>query len=304
MRRLAIPLAILVALGSVPAQAQDGRLSIGIIQMDDDAQTGASDAFAIMVESALAGTGRFRVVERGELALRLSPPAPTRSRRNRRGAAAATAPPVDFLIQATIASAGTRARTNIATSLLGGALSGLGIGGGNTHCSNQEATIAIDVRVVHAATREIRHVLRVTETQRAAAACGEQNETDVPRLLRAAANRVAADLVTSIYPIQIAAVQADGTVVLNYGAGTVQPNAAYAVFAPGQTIRDPTSGRVLGNEETRLGYIRISEVSMQVARARPIGSLAPMVGAIVRLASRDEVRAHERSERRRRSGRR
>jgi hypothetical protein len=115
---------------------------------------------------------------------------------------------------------------------------------------------------------------------------------------------VAADLVTSIYPIQIAAVEADGTVVLNYGTGTVQPNVAYAVYTPGRSIRDPATGHALGTEETRLGYVRVSEVSARMSRARPIGALTPQVGALLRPASRDEVRAHERAESRRRRERR
>jgi curli biogenesis system outer membrane secretion channel CsgG len=305
MKGFAALLALLVALGSGSVKAQQSPLSIGVAQVDDQAQTGSSDGFARMMESALASTGRFRVVEREQLARLMSPPAPARSRRGRaRSASAPTKPPVDYLIEATIVSAGTRARTNIGTSLLGGVLSGLGVRGGETHCSNHEASIAIDIRVLQAASREVRHTLRVNETQRAAAACGEQSEIDMPRLLRAAANRAAGDLVTSIYPIQIAAVEPDGTVLLNYGTGTVQPEAAYSVYATGQPIRDPATGQVIGNQETRLGYVRVSEVSPRMSRATPIGSLAPQVGAILRPASRDEVRKAERAAGRQRSGRR
>lgn len=305
MGRFNALLVIVAGLTCWPANAQQARLSIGIVQIDDHAQTGASEAFASMVEFAIGATDRFRVIEREQLTRLLNPPAPIRSQRGRgRVAPAPIAPPVDYLIQVTIESVGTRARTNIGTSLLGGALSGLGIGGGDTHCNNQEASLAVDIRVLHAATRETRHVLRINETQRAATVCSGQAEIDVPRLLRSAANRVASDLVTSIYPIQIAAVQADGTVVLNYGVGTVQPNAVYAVFTAGDPIRDPTTGRILGNQESRLGYVRVDQVSAQVSRATAIGPLTPQVGATLRLANRDGVRAHERTERRRRSQRR
>lgn len=282
-------------LWSASATAQGPTASVGIEQLDDMVQSGAADALANMIESALSATGRFRVVERRQLAA----PPPVRPRRGRSVSSPAQAP-VDYLVQGTITAMGVRARTNIGTSLLGGFLSGLRGEGGDTHCSNQEATISLDVRVLDARTREIRHVLRVNETQRAAAVCGGQAEIDVPRLLRAAANRVAGDLVTGIYPIQIAAVQADGVVVLNYGTGTVQPNSTYAVYLRGQPIRDPATGQTIGNEETRLGYVRISEVTARTSRASSLGSLTPQVGAILRPATPEEVRDHERSERRQR----
>lgn len=286
-----------------PAAAigQAPTASVGIAQMEDMAQSGAADALASMIESAISATGRFRVVERERLAHLLNSPSPAGPRRGRtRAATPPRGPVVDYIIQGSITALGVRARTNIGTSLLGGLLSGLRGEQGDVHCSNQEATIAVDIRVLHAGTRDIRHVLRVNETQRLAATCGGQAEVDVPHLLRAAANRVAADLVTGIYPIQIAAVQADGTVVLNYGTGTVQPNAAYAVYLPGQPIRDPATGQMIGNQETRLGYVRIGEVTARMSRASPIGPLAPQVGAILRPAMPQEVQTFERGERQRR----
>lgn len=289
-----------LSLWPATAIAQMPTASVGIEQLDDMTESGSSDALASMIESALSATGRFRVVERAQLARRQEPPSPVRTRRGRRLAPTPRTPQVDYLIQGTITAMGVRARTNIGTSLLGGVLSGLRGETGNTHCSNQEATIGIDIRVLNAGTRDIRHVLRVNETQRAAAVCGGESEIDVPLLLRAAANRVAADLVTSIYPIQIAAIQTDGTVVLNYGTGTVLPDTIYAVYLRGQPIRDPTTGQTIGSEETKLGYVRIGEVTARMSRASPVGSLTPQVGAILRPATREEVRAHERSERRQR----
>ena len=294
--------AALIALLPWPAAAagQTATASIGIEQLDDMTQSGAADSLVNMIESALGATGRFRVVERARLVQLRSPPPSVRGRRGRRVSSTPSNPSVDYLIQGTITAMGVRARTNIGTSLLGGVLSGLRGESGDTHCTNQEATIGIDIRVLNAGSREIRNVLRVTESQRAAAVCGDQSEIDVPRLLRAAANRVAADLVTSIYPIQIAAVQPDGSVILNYGTGTVQPNAAYAVYLRGQPIRDPATGQTIGNEETRLGYIRILEVTARTSRASPIGALAPQIGAVVRSATPQEMREHERGERQRR----
>lgn len=304
MSRFGLFLFIVGAFTASRVEAQQDRLSIGISQIEDSTQTGVPDAFASMIESALTATGRFRVIERARLDALLNPPPARPSRRRRTRPEPTPAPPVDYLVRVTIVSVGARNRTNIGTSLLGGVMSGLGLGGGETRCANQEATIALDIRIVHAATREVRHVLRIDETQRASAVCSGETEIDAPRLFRAAANRVSAELVTSIYPIQVAAVQPDGVLILNYGTGTVLPNAVYAVYIAGVPIRDPGTGRTIGNSETRLGYVRVSEVTSQMSRARPIGSFAPSVGAILRPATRDEVRLHEREESQRRRQRR
>lgn len=279
---------------STTAQAQTAPASVGIVQIEDMAQTGQADTFSTMIETAIVGTGRFRVIERERLGRLIQEQGRARSgvvtSRNR--ARVGGFEGVDYLVYGSITSVSAQARGGIGNALLGGVISGLIGRNGNVHCRDQSATISIDIRITDASTGEIRYVSRINETQRAAMACGEQTQIDTARLLRSSADRIASALVTTIYPIQIAAVQADGTYVLNYGEGTVTTGTVLAVYARGQPILDPTTGRQIGHEEAKLGYLRVHEVTPSLSRANALGpfSVQPGVGAVLRPADPADAR--------------
>src|ERR1700755_3135193 len=100
--RLWVTGACMALLLTPAAMGQTPVASVGIEQLDDMAQSGAADSLANMIESALGATGRFRVVERAQLARLMETPPPVRSRRGRPAPAAPSIPPVDYLIQGTI----------------------------------------------------------------------------------------------------------------------------------------------------------------------------------------------------------
>lgn len=291
---------------SVPTSAalaqQSGQPAVGIFQMEDLAQTGASETFSTMIETAIASTGRFRVIERERLGRLVAEQGRARSglvtsrNRGRTGGFEG----VDYLIYGSITSVSARARTNVGSALLGGVLSGLSGGGGNVNCANQAATLAVDIRITDADSGEVRYVSRIEETQRVASVCNGQSQIDTPRLLRSAAERISGALVTAIYPIQVAAVQGDGTIILNYGDGTLATGAILSVYTRGVPIRDPTTNQVIGHEETKLGYVRVNEVAGRMSRAAAVGTFAapPQVGAVLRPASEQEIRSLSRAERR------
>ena len=130
-------------------------------------------------------------------------------------------------------------------------------------------------------------------SRKSAAACNTGAQIDTAALLRGAAEKVATGLVTSIYPIQIAAVQGDGTIVLNYGDGTVLPGQVLGVYAKGAAIIDPATGEAIGSDEQKLGFIRITEVNGRISRAvthTPF-AYAPAIGSIVRPASPADIKA-------------
>ena len=295
---------LLVSLFAAPAAAQSNRPSVAVFQMEDLANTGAAATFSTMIETAIASTNRFRVIERERLGRLLAEQGRARAgivtSRNRGRVGGFEG--VDFLIYGSITSVSAQARSDLGTALLGGVLSGLRGQNGNVPCANQQATLAVDIRITDADSGEIRHVSRISETQRAAAVCNGVSQIDVPVLLRAASERIAGTLVTAIYPIQIAAVQPDGTLILNYGDGTLQAGNVMTVYARGQAIRDPATGNVIGNDETKLGWIRVNEVTGRMSRASVVGGFTtpPAVGAIVRPASQEDIQALGRNNRNRR----
>lgn len=282
------------------AQAQTQKPVVAVIKIDDLTGGNRSDSLSSMIESSIAATGKFRLIERQQLGKLVGEQA-----RARGGMVTTNSPRrvggfegIDYLVYGSITSLSAKAEANIGSSLLNSMLSGSN--GSRQTCQNMIATLALDVKITDADTGEIKYVARINEKQKSAASCGGDAQIDSTQLLRSAADRVAMGLLTSINPIQIAAVQADGMVVLNYGEGTVQPGSVYAVFAKGESIRDPSTGEVIGNDETLLGLIQVSAVTGRISKAQMLGAFAykPAAGSIVRPVSEAEAKAALRPARR------
>jgi curli biogenesis system outer membrane secretion channel CsgG len=278
----------------VPSQAfsqTTGKPIVAIYKMDDLAGSRAGPALSSMIETAIEGTSKFRVIEREQLDKLVG-----EQSRAKAGLITTNTPGktggfdgVDFLIYGTITSLSVVNKADLGSSLIAGIFAGNG--GPAPSCSNAYATLGLDVKITDAATGEVRYVTHIDEKQKSASSCGQRAQIDAPTLERSAAEKVASGLVTAIYPIQIAAVQSDGVMILNYGQGTVEPGAIFTVYVKGDAIRDPATGEVIANNETRLGLIRVTEVTGRISKAAPasdFASAAP-VGSIVRASTSDEI---------------
>ncbi|HYF23033.1 MAG TPA: CsgG/HfaB family protein [Caulobacteraceae bacterium] len=276
------------------AVAQSGKPIIAIYQMEDVAQSGQAGPLSAMIETAIASTSKFRVIERERLGRLVGEQARAKS-----GLVTSNTPGkiggfegADFLIYGTITTVSLHSKADFGSNLASALLSSSNSPPPN--CNNTFATLGLDIKITDARSGEIRYVAQINETQKAATQCGgRQGDIDTSALLRAAAEKVAAGLVTAIYPVQVAAVQEDGTLTLNYGEGTLKPDQIMTVFSKGKVIRDPATGEVLANEEVHLGYIKVASVTGRVSRALPMSVFAqpPPVGSIVRPATPAEVQA-------------
>jgi hypothetical protein len=148
------------------------------------------------------------------------------------------------------------------------------------------ASIAVDIQILDAATNEARYASRINQAGLSSGSCTGDDNVDLAAMLRSAADRIAANLVTAIYPIQIMALQPDGSILLNYGEGTLAPGAMMSVYGPSTAIADPGTGRMIMVDGMKLGDIRVTEVQARFSRAVASGPMAaPLsVGAIVRPA--------------------
>lgn len=289
MKRI-IVFAAAACVAAAPACAQSRKPVVAVAQIDDLARSGKSDVLAKMIETAVAASGKFRLMERDSIGTLMGEQV-----RAKGGIVTSNKPKrvggfegADYLIYGAITSVGTKNSDNIGSTFVAGLLGNKG-----AHCENKIATLAMDVKITDTDTGEIKYVKQLNESQRSQASCDGSAEIDVPQLLRQAANHVASGLVTAIYPILVASVQSDGTLVLNYGEGAVDPGQVFAVYSKGDAIRDPSTGEVIANNETRLGYVRVSEIAGRISKATPLVTFAslPAVGSVVRPASDDEVRA-------------
>ena len=282
--------AALVALTPALASAQAGKPTVAVVRIDDLTHSNQADTLSAMIESAIAGTGKFRMIERQQMGKLVGEQA-----RAKGGMVTTNAPGrvggfegIDYLIYGTITSISAKKADNIGSTMLAGFMGNKG-----ASCTNTSATLALDIKITDTDTGEIKYVTHIDETQKAASSCSGQSNIDSALLIRSAAAKVASGLVTSIYPIQVAAVQGDGQLMLNYGEGAVQPGAIMAVYSKGAVIRDPSSGEVIGSNESKLGLVRITEIVGRMSKAMPATAFAaPIpVGSIVRPASTDDIRA-------------
>ena len=285
--------ALLLVLAPAQLLAQKGRPVVAIYAMDDLAQTGKAPQFSQMIETAIEATNKFRVIEREHMGKLLG-----EQGRAKAGLVTTNRPGkiggfegADFLIYGTITSVSLTNKADFGTTFLAGMMAGQN----NPHpaCSNAFATLGIDIKITDGNTGEIKQVTRINEQQKSAAVCGANGQIDVALLMRSAADKVATNLVTTIYPIQIADVQDDGSMMLNYGEGAIQPGAIMTVFQKGRKIIDPATGETIGNSETRLGFLRVTDVQGRLSKALPASDFAtlPPVGSIVRVASADDLLA-------------
>jgi len=263
--------------------------SVAIKEIKDLANTGQAEVLGAMIQTALVGTGKFRVIERDFTQLDSEQnlgkrKVVTTNRPGRSGGYEG----VDFLVYGTITGGGSSKQGDTGASLGRAAAEHmLGFSLGGNGCSRTVASIAVDIKIVDSDSGEVRFTKRINRTQKTKTSCSGDMGVDLAGLLRLAADDTATGLVTTLYPIQVAAVQADGTLVLNYGEGTIEPNAMMVVFIKGADIMDPVTGERLANEEQRIGLVTVTDVGPRVSKAIAAGpfSSPPMVGAIVRMAT-------------------
>lgn len=243
--------------------------AVTVREMKDLAASGQAVPFTQMLQTAIASTGKFRVIEADFAQLRDQQELGnsgmvTTNRPNKRGGFEGAS----YLIYGAITagSAGQQADNEASTGrALARSVFGVDLGGNN--CSKSVANLGVDIKIVDGNTGEIRYAKFINQQSVGKTSCSGDTDLDLGNLLRLAANDIASGLVTTIYPIKIAAVQPDGTLMLNYGEGTLNVGQYLAVFSLGETVLDPDTGKPLSNEGVQIGTIRVTEVTPKFSRA-------------------------------------
>jgi hypothetical protein len=285
-----------------PALAQDNKPVVGIAQMEDLSGGGNADNFIAMIETAVIGSGKFRIIERARLATLMEEQGLALS-----GTTTTNAPGqiggfegVDYLIYGTISSISATNRSDIGGSLL------RGVFGGNrsapADCYKTRVRMEADIRITDTETGEVRYATRISEEQDSATVCGGGSQIDSAALLRSSADQIATGLVTAIFPIQVAAVQGDGTVILNFGQGAVKRGDFLMIYGEATEIPDPSGTGTIKIDGEQQGAIQVTEVQSAFSRAVQVTQFSvPLgVGAIARPVDRDTVKDLQKAQRRRR----
>lgn len=243
------------------------------------------------VSEAIAATGRFTVSERRNLDTLIDEQILAKS-----GVVTTTKPGkvggfegVDYIINGSMGYISSRPASDFGSALAASLLTG----GNSSNCSSYIVTMPLSLQILDSDSGVIKYQSRIESYWRSGVTCTGQNlAIDYNALMTDAANRAASMLITAIFPIQVAAVQADGIFVLNYGEGTLKKDQILVVYQQGDEIRDPTTGEVLASEEMRIGMLKVSEVLQRVSKATAMTSFVGPIpaGAIVRAATQDDIK--------------
>jgi len=277
---------------------------VAVAKIDDQAGSGQSATLTQMILTAVAASQKFRVMERGQLDVLTQEQVRGKSGlvTSRNGGKVGGFQAADYQIYGTITSLSAAKSADFGSTLLMGALGGKNADGQSANCYGGKVTLSIDIRITDGSTGQIRYVNRIDETQKVGTICGEGvPQANAAMLLRSAAEKIASGLVTAVYPIKVANVSADGTVMLNYGIGSVALGSQMTVFAPGEKVVDPDTGREIGSSESAIGILQVTDVQNSFSKARPVAGFVngpPQVRYIVRTATAADVAQFKGSKRR------
>ena len=84
------------------------------------------------------------------------------------------------------------------------------------------------------------------------------------------ANEVVEKIIDQLYPVRVAAVQADGQVVLNQGGDRISPGALLEIYTSGQEVIDPDTKESLGKVESLVATLRITRVANKMSFAEVV----------------------------------
>ena len=94
------------------------------------------------------------------------------------------------------------------------------------------------------------------------------------------AEKIANHVVDVLFPIKVL-IKNDSGVTINRGdGGGVAVGDTFNVFALGKALIDPDTGEKLGNEEVKVGQVKITEVDPTVSKAQILQDTGIDTGAI------------------------
>ena len=126
--------------------------------------------------------------------------------------------------------------------------------------STKQVALAMDIQK-YLENDEVRKLADETNTR-------EWNASQIrDAFLALAANDVIEKIIDNVYPVKIAAIQDDGTVILNQGGDRMKTGTIFDVYSMGKEIIDPDIGLSLGQVENKVATIEIQRVANNLSYA-------------------------------------
>jgi hypothetical protein len=125
-----------------------------------------------------------------------------------------------------------------------------------------------EIRLLIPATRQVAfsHEYRIkleTPEVKTLADDWKRDERDFDQIKDAfmdlAIRQIIEDVLNDLYPVRIALIRQD-QVILDQGGQRMKPDAVYEVFTKGETVLDPLSQEVLGQDEQKVGSLKVIRI--------------------------------------------
>ena len=239
---------------SILIDAQSSKPVIGIGEMRSTVG-GDVNSFRAMLESAIANTNKFELIERSRIGDLIGEQALSAGGITQVNGQIGGISGVDYLIYGSITKLGVES-SNLKL--------------GDFKSDSKTAVMSVDLRVVDASTGSI----KISETVEVEASIssgmvidgrsmgGDEADT-INTVQRVAANMIAGKISLNIFPIKIINVT-DTQVYLNYGSSLLSKcswgdsdSCFLKVVSLGEGFTDPDTGEVLGAEEEYIGTVEV-----------------------------------------------
>jgi hypothetical protein len=212
---------------------------------------GNPTSFQTMLETAISQTNKFELMERSRMDDILGEQALSAGGLTEGDGQIGGLSGVDYLVYGSITKLGTKSDAV--------ALGGIAAGG-------QKAEMSVDIRVVDKSTGSIRISKTVQKQAKSGGgfameglAVGGEEADPLGEVQRLTANAVAALLAMEIFPIKVINVS-KGQAYVNYGPPSIAKGMYLKVVELGEGFMDPDTGEMLGQDETYIGSIKITDV--------------------------------------------
>ena len=256
MNIIKLSLLFLLISSNVIVNAQSNKPVIGIGEMNSTVG-GDVTSFRAMLETAIASTNKFELVERSRISDLLSEQALSSGGITQGSGQIGGISGVDYLIYGSITKLGAE-ESNVKI--------------GNYKSDSITGVMSVDLRVVDVDSGRIK-ISETVEVESSISSginisgesLGGDDADPLSSVQRLAADQVAAKISLSIFPIKVIRVK-DSQVYLNYGSQVLSKcswtscDAGYLkIVELGEVFSDPDTGEILGADEEYIGAVEVAE---------------------------------------------
>tara|TARA_Y200000002_G_scaffold346338_1_gene320848 strand:+ start:455 stop:1354 length:900 start_codon:yes stop_codon:yes gene_type:complete len=212
---------------------------------------GNPQSFQTMLETAISQTNKFELMERSRMDDLLGEQALSAGGLTQGNGQIGGLSGIDYLVYGSITKLGTKTDAVAIGGFAGG---------------GQKAEMSVDIRIVDTSTGSIR-ISKTVQKQASSGsaiamqgfALGGEEADPLGEVQRLTANAIASLLAMEIFPIKVINVS-KGQAYVNYGPPSVDKGMYLQIIELGEGFMDPDTGEMLGQDETYVGAIKITDV--------------------------------------------